>query len=103
MVEELALHLEPEEVVAVVGGLYHEILERIEEAFVDGEWIRMQPIEQAQDVLNSTLNAYLKAFNVMKGIERLDPYAIETFSFTVEQWRRLDELTVADSWEDLRG
>jgi hypothetical protein len=99
---EYLLSLTSNELASTVQALYNEIRERILWAMEKGHWYRDRPIEEAQLVLTNTVNAYLKALNVLKGSgEPLTAGFLKTFTIEEDLWRALDHMTTATSWEEI--
>ena len=98
----MTLEVTAQELASLILASYHEIIERCLWALEEGHWFRSRTMEEAQNVINPMISGYQKAMNLIRTIEdQLDPAYVETFSINEEQWRLLDKITLADSWEDI--
>ena len=99
--EEYLLKLDAYELSSVVLALYHEVMERVLWSLDKGSWFRQRPFDEAQRVVNGIVSAYQKAFVLIQEKVTLDPDYMETFTIGEEQWRFLDKITTADSWDEV--
>ena len=98
----LTLEVTAQELASLILAMYHEIIERTLWALDEGHWLRSRDIEDVQLVVNPMVTGYLKALNLIRTIEdQVDPSFFEVHQITDEQWKILDKITTADSWEDV--
>lgn len=100
------LELQPHEVAAVVEALHDALLQRVKWSLMPGNpshWRKLD-FEIARSAIDLLASSYAKAIMLFRDLpnEEISPEFLVMFTIEREVWNEIDQITIADKWEDVK-